>query len=135
MDDVYTLFRNGSRLLDEGDFHAATVPLMRARDLSPGEDSIHEALGRALFGAHRYREAAAEFAAVAAHAPTNDYALFCLGRALQLCGRHAEARRPLALAAQLRPERADYRRYRDAARRHAGDDAPPSAEPGAGPAA
>lgn len=128
MDDVYTLFRNGSRLLEDGDFHAATVPLQRARELAPGEDSIHEALGRALFGAHRYREAAAEFELVAANTPTNDYALFCLGRSLQLCGRHAEALRPLALAAQLRPERADYRRYRDQARRQVtpsdGDDAP-----------
>ena len=42
-------------------------------------------------------------------APTNDYALFCLGRSLQLLGRHAEARKPLALAACLRPEREDYR--------------------------
>jgi Flp pilus assembly protein TadD len=56
------------------------------------------------------------FAAVAEHAPTNDYALFCLGRALQLLGRHAEARRPLAQAAGLRPERRDYRVYRDRAR-------------------
>lgn len=120
MDDVYDLFRNGSALLDSGDHHAAVVPLTRARDLSPGEDSIHEALGRALFGAHRYGEAAREFAIVAEHAPTNDYALFCLGRSLQLTGRHAEARRPLALAAQLRPERADYRRYLDQARRESG---------------
>ena len=28
-----------------------------------------------------------------------------------------EARRPLALAANLRPERSDYRQYRDQARR------------------
>lgn len=122
MDDVYDLFRRGTDLLERRDFHAAVVPLRRARDLSPGEDSIHEALGRALFGSRRYGEAATEFATVAEHAPTNDYALFCLGRSLQLCGRHAEARRPLALAAQLRPERQDYRRYRDQARRHAGGD-------------
>ena len=31
-------------------------------------------------------------------------------------GRHREARKPLALAAQLRPERRDYRIYRDRAR-------------------
>ena len=36
-------------------------------------------------------------------APTNDYALFCLGRSLQMLGRHAEARKPLALAACLQP--------------------------------
>jgi tetratricopeptide (TPR) repeat protein len=116
---VYELFRNGTRLLEDGDHHAAVIPLRRARDLDPDKDSIREALGRALFGARRYREAAEEFRAVAEHAPTNDYALFCLGRALQLQGRHDEARRPLALASCLRPERADYRRYRDQARRRA----------------
>ena len=39
-------------------------------------------------------------------APTNDYALFCLGRSMQLLGRHREACQPLALACSLRPERA-----------------------------
>jgi hypothetical protein len=34
-------------------------------------------------------------------------------------GRHAEARRPLALAATLRPDRSDYRQYRDHSRRRA----------------
>jgi Flp pilus assembly protein TadD len=119
MEDVYDLFRNGTRLLEDGDFHAATVPLTRARDLAPDKDSIREALGRALFGSRRYREAAQEFEVVVEHHPTNDYALFCLGRSLQAMGRHAEARRPLALASCLRPERADYRAYRDQARRRA----------------
>ena len=61
--DVYELFRNGTRLLEQGDFHAAAVPLSRARELEPDKDSIREALGRALFGARRYEEAAAEFGA------------------------------------------------------------------------
>ena len=65
------------------------------------------------------RSAAAEFEAVVEHAPTNDFALFCLGRSLQQLGRHREARHPLALAANLRPERKDYRRYRDLSRRRA----------------
>jgi TolA-binding protein len=117
MDNVYELYRNGTRLLEEGDYHAAAVPLARARDLEPDKTSIREALGRALFRSHRYREAAAEFEAVVEHAPTNDFALFCLGRALQLQGKHQEARHPLALASQLRPERGDYREYRDRARR------------------
>jgi len=116
MSDAYDLFRRGTELLESGDHHAAVVPLSRARELEPDKASIREALGRALFHARRYREAGDEFAAVVEGAPTNDFALFCLGRALQLQGRHAEARRPLALAACLRPERADYRRYRDSAR-------------------
>ncbi|MDQ6804916.1 MAG: tetratricopeptide repeat protein [Actinomycetota bacterium] len=116
MDDVYELFRRGTSLLEEGHHHQATVPLGRARDLAPDKTSIREALGRALFHAQRYEEAAAEFAAVIERAPTNDFALFCLGRSLQLLGRHAEARKPLALAACLQPERRDYSLYLDRAR-------------------
>ncbi len=114
---AYDSYRSGLELLEQGDHHAAVVALTRAREVEPEAASVREALGRALFGAHRYREAAAEFQAVVDGAPTNDYALFCLGRALQLLGAHNDARRPLALAACLRPERADYRAYRDAARR------------------
>src|SRR5436853_3445574 len=111
-DDVYELFQRGTELLEAGHNHQATVPLSRARDLAPDKTSIREALGRALFRAQRYEQAAEEFEAVVDRAPTNDFALFCLGRSLQLLGRHAEARRPLALAANLRPERRDYRKYR-----------------------
>lgn len=114
---AYDSYRNGLELLEQGDHHAAVIALMRAREVEPEAASVREALGRAFFGAHRYREAAAEFQAVVDGAPTNDYALFCLGRALQLLGAHDDARRPLALAACLRPERDDYRAYRDAARR------------------
>jgi Flp pilus assembly protein TadD len=116
---AYELFRRGTELLERGDCHAATVPLGQARELAPDKDSVREAYGRALFGAQRFREAAEEFGAIAEHTPTNDYALFCLGRSLQLLGRHAEARHPLALACNLQPQRADYRRYRDEARRRA----------------
>jgi Flp pilus assembly protein TadD len=115
-DDVYELFQNGTRLLEKRDFHAAAVPLARARDLEPNKTSIREALGRALFGAQRYADAVVEFEAVVERAPTNDYALFCLGRSLQQLGRHKDARKPLALACCLRPERSDYRLYRDRAR-------------------
>jgi len=119
MESAYDLFRNGSELLERGDFHAASVPLTRARDLEPDKTSVREALGRALFGARRFGEAAEEFRAIVDRLPTNHYALFCLGRSLQLCGRHAEARGPLTLAATLKPDRADYRRYREEARRRA----------------
>src|SRR3954471_8533091 len=114
--NVYDLFKQGTELLERGDCHAATIPLGRARELVPDKDSVREAYGRALFGARRYGEAVEEFEAVVAHAPTNDYALFCLGRSLQQLGRHAEARHPLALACHLQPHRADYRRYRDESR-------------------
>lgn len=116
MEDVYELFTRGTELLEAGHHHQATIPLSRARDLAPDKTSIREALGRALFGARRYREAADEFQAVIDHAPTNDFAQFCLGRSLQMLGRHAEARKPLALAACLQPSRSDYRMYRDRSR-------------------
>jgi Flp pilus assembly protein TadD len=118
-EDVYDLYQRGTALLQNGDYAAAAVPLRRARELEPDKASIREALGRALFHSQRYREAALEFDALARSAPTNDYAHFCLGRALQQLGRHNEACRPLAIAACLRPERAEYRAYRDRARRAA----------------
>lgn len=119
MESVYDLYRRGCDLLDHGDHEAAIVSLSRARDLEPDKASIREALGRALFHARRYESAAAEFEAVACRTPTNDYALFCLGRSMQLLGRHREACQPLALACSLAPEREDYRRYRDRARQAA----------------
>ena len=106
-------------LLEAGHNHQATVPLSRARDLAPDKTSIREALGRALFHSQHYEEAAAEFQAVIDRAPTNDYALFCLGRCLQMLGRHAEARKPLAQAAGMQPTRRDYRVYRDRSRARA----------------
>src|SRR5438270_9462156 len=119
MESVYDLYRRGCDLLDHGDHQAAIVPLSKARDLEPEMGSIREALGRALFHAQRYEGAAAEFEVLAMRKPTDDYALFCLGRSMQLLGRHREACHPLALACSLRPERADYRLYRDRARRDA----------------
>jgi Flp pilus assembly protein TadD len=118
-DDVYDLYQRGTALLEAGHNHQATVPLSRARDLAPDKTSIREALGRALFRSQRYEQAVTEFQAVVDRAPTNDFALFCLGRSLQLLGRHAEARRPLALAACMQPGRRDYRLYRDRARARA----------------
>jgi Flp pilus assembly protein TadD len=114
--EVYECYRRGTALLERGDFAAAAVPLARARTLEPDKASIREALGRALFHSQRYREAVEEFGALAAASPTDDYAQFCLGRALQQLGRHREACGPLAIAACLRPERAEYRVYRDRAR-------------------
>jgi Flp pilus assembly protein TadD len=110
---VYDLFTRGSALLDAGDFAAAAVPLAQARDLEPDKTSIREALGRAYFRSGRYADAREEFAAVVERAPVNDFAHFCLGRALEKTGRREEARRHLTLAANMRPDRADYRVYRD----------------------
>lgn len=110
---IYDLFKRGSALLESRDYQAAAISLEKARSLEPGKASIHEALGRAYFHSGRYFDACHEFAAVVERSPVNDYAHFCLGRALEKIDRRTEARHHLALAACLRPERADYRRYRD----------------------
>jgi Flp pilus assembly protein TadD len=119
MDDVYDLYRRGMALLEDGHFHQAAIPLARARDLDPEKTSIREGLGRAYFRSGDFEGARAEFEAVVERAPTNDYALFCLGRALMQLGRTAEARKPLTLAACMNPKRRDYRIYRDRARKAA----------------
>ena len=116
---VYDLYMRGSDLLEHGDFSAAAIPLEQARELEPEKSSIREALGRAYFRTGRYAKAAAEFQAVVDRYPVNDFAQFCLGRSLEKSGRPREARKHLALAAGLRPERADYRMYRDRLRRAA----------------
>jgi Flp pilus assembly protein TadD len=119
MSEVYDLFKRGTALLEAGDFNQATIPLQKAAAIEPEKTSIREALGRAYFRSRRFEQAVVEFEAVVERAPTNDYALFCLGRSLMEAGRPAEARKPLALAACLRPDRRDYRVYRDRARARA----------------
>jgi len=46
-------------------------------------------------------------------APVNDFAHFCLGKALIKTGRAREARHHAVLAAGMRPDRADYQAFRD----------------------
>jgi tetratricopeptide (TPR) repeat protein len=110
---VYDLYKRGSALLDAGDFAAAAIPLERASKLEPDKTSIREALGRAYFRSGRFEAARHEFAAVVERYPVNDYAHFCLGRALEQTGRPQEARRHAALAACMRPDRADYRAFHE----------------------
>lgn len=112
-ENTYELYRKGMSLLESGDYAAATVPLGKVAAREPEKTSVREALGRALFRAHRYDEAAGEFEAVVERHPVNDYAHFCLGRSLTLCGNADRARRHLAIAANLRPDRRDYRVYRE----------------------
>jgi Flp pilus assembly protein TadD len=112
-EQVYDLYKRGTELLENGDFAASTVALEKAAAMEPEKSSIREALGRAYFRTGRYKDASVEFQAVVDRHPVNDFALFCLGRSLEKSGRRMEARKHLALAASLRPERADYRMYRD----------------------
>jgi Flp pilus assembly protein TadD len=112
-ESVYGLYQRGMSLLEQRDFAQATIPLGKAARLAPDKSSIREALGRAYFSSGRFNRAVEEFAAVVERYPVNDFAHFCLGRALTLTGRPERARRHLAIAATLRPDRRDYRVYRE----------------------
>ena len=112
-DNTYKLYRQGVELLEDGSFGEATVPLAEVARRAPEKTSVREALGRAYFRAGRFAPAAAEFEAVVEAHPVNDYAHFCLGRALSKTGQTKRARHHLALASNLRPERRDYRIYRE----------------------
>lgn len=112
-DSLYTLYRRGVELLEDGSFGEATVPLAEAARQAPEKSSVREALGRAYFRNRQFAEAATEFEAVVETHPVNDYAHFCLGRALSLIGQVDRARHHLALASNLRPDRGDYRLYRE----------------------
>jgi Flp pilus assembly protein TadD len=109
---TYTLYRRGIELLEDGDFVDATEPLAEAARRAPEKSSVREALGRAYYRAGRFAAAAIEFEAVVEVHHVNDYAHFCLGRALSKTGEVDRARHHLALASNLRPDRGDYRFYR-----------------------
>jgi tetratricopeptide (TPR) repeat protein len=112
-ESLYTLYRRGMELLEDGDFEHAKAPLEEAARRAPEKSSVREALGRVYFRTYDYRGAVGEFEAVVETHPVNDYAHFCLGRALTKTGEVRRARHHLALASNLRPDRRDYRRYRE----------------------
>lgn len=111
--NAYLDYRRGLELLEDGDFQAAKGYLERAAESDPEKSSVREALGRTYFRLHDYTGAAEEFSAVVERHPVNDFAHFCLGRALSKIGDTEGARHHLALASNLRPERSDYRTYRE----------------------
>jgi tetratricopeptide (TPR) repeat protein len=112
-ESTLTLYRRGIELLADEDFEQAAVPLEAAARRAPEKSSVREALGRAYFRSGRFAAAAVEFEAVVDTHQVNDFAHFCLGRALTKTGQTERARHHLALASNLRPERRDYRFYRD----------------------
>jgi Flp pilus assembly protein TadD len=86
----------------------ATVPLERAKRLEPRKASIREALGIAYFRLHRWKDAEEEFRAVLELSPTDHYAHYALGRALEKQGRATEANGHYKLASSMRPAEAHY---------------------------
>ena len=85
-EQTYTLYRRGIELLEDGDFVDAAEPLAEAARRAPEKASVREALGRAYYRAGRFAKAAVEFEAVVEAHHVDDYAHFCLGRALSMTG-------------------------------------------------
>jgi Flp pilus assembly protein TadD len=102
MSDAYDLYQQGKSHLRSGMAAQATVALEKAKRLEPEKASIREALGIAYFRITRWKEAEAEFRKVLELSPTDDYAHYALGRALQNQGRREEAEPHLKLARFLR---------------------------------
>ena len=96
--EAYDYYQRGHELLRTRDFRAASVALERAKRLEPDKGSIREALGRAYLSSRAYRRAAEEFAAAVELAPTDHYAHYGLGRALERLGDVTAARRHYKLA-------------------------------------
>ena len=109
MSDAYTHFRAGQERLRKGMAAQATVALEKAKRLEPGQASIREALGIAYFRLHRWDEAEREFRTIVEElAPTDDYAHYALGRALEKQGRTAEANGHYKLASSMKPGSEQY---------------------------
>jgi Flp pilus assembly protein TadD len=107
-ESTYSLFQQGRTRLKKGMAAQATVPLEKAKKREPDKASIREALGIAYFRLKRWQEAEAEFRAVLELSPTDDYAHYALGRALEKQGRDHEANGHYKLAASLRPGNEQY---------------------------
>jgi Flp pilus assembly protein TadD len=115
MSEAYTLFREGQKRLKKGMTAQATVPLEKAKRLEPAKASIREALGIAYFRLARWQEAEREFRTIVEElSPTDHYAHYALGRALEQLGRMAEANGHYKLASSMRPGSEQYaKRIRD----------------------
>jgi Flp pilus assembly protein TadD len=87
----------------------ATVPLEKAKRLEPEKASIREALGIAYFRLHRWGDAEQEFRTIVEElAPTDHYAHYALGRALEHLGRTSEANGHYKLASSMKPDSETY---------------------------
>ena len=109
MSDAYDLFREGQRRLRSGLNAQATVPLEKAKRLEPQKASIREALGIAYFRLTRWEDAEREFRTITEELdPTDDYAHYALGRALERQGRTTEANGHYKLASSMKPGSDQY---------------------------
>lgn len=117
---VYDLYREGCRLLDDGDPAGAIGPLEQAVAREPDSASLREALARACFATSRIRRARDEFERALALDPSNAYAHYGLGRTLERQGRLVLAAKHFKLANALAPRPAYAQAAQRVARRTGG---------------
>ena len=109
MTEAYDFFQEGQRRLRKGMTAQATVPLEKAKKLEPAKASIREALGIAYFRLARWRDAEREFRTIVEElSPTDHYAHYALGRALEHLGQTAEANGHYKLASSMKPNSETY---------------------------
>ena len=108
-ESAYDLFKEGQKRLRSGLTAQATVPLEKARRLEPAKASIREALGIAYFRLARWRDAEREFRTIVEElSPTDHYAHYALGRALEHQGKTVEANGHYKLASSMQPTSETY---------------------------
>ena len=108
--NVYDLFRTAEGLLEDGMSHAAVELAEAAVRASPESASLLELLGRARYAARDHMGAVEAFERLEALEPSNAYAHFGLGRALERIGQLVDARAHHRLAAAL-SDRTVYARH------------------------
>ena len=108
-ESAYDLFKEGQKRLRSGLTAQATVPLEKAKRLEPAKASIREALGIAYFRLSRWRDAEREFRTIVEDlSPTDHYAHYALGRALEHLGKTSEANGHYKLASSMKPSSETY---------------------------
>jgi Flp pilus assembly protein TadD len=86
-----------------------TTSSAKAKRLEPQKASIREALGIAYFRLSRWEDAEREFRTITDELdPTDDYAHYALGRALERQGRTTEANGHYKLASSMKPGSDQY---------------------------
>ena len=104
--NVYELYEQGRRRLDDGQPQAAAEVLELAVEHAPHSALLRETLGRAYFATARVQKARTQFEHALALDPTDAYAHFGVGRCHEREGSLPDAAKHYKLACALNDRRA-----------------------------
>lgn len=102
-DDTFESFRRAEQLLAQRRPLDAIQALLPVLDRQPNDASVHLLAGRAYLNSAQLRRAEGAFTRVIEIDPSDHYARFALGKALQRQGRLDEAITQLRMAAAMDP--------------------------------